>query len=42
MALPVVLTPGAATGIGARSGEHFAVAESDDELAEPRSVCCRA
>ena len=34
MALPVVLTPGAATGIGARSGEHFAVAESDDELAE--------
>ncbi len=33
MALPVVLTPGAATGIGARDGEHFVVAESDEELA---------
>ena len=34
MALPVVLTPGAATGIGASDGEHFSVAESDEQLAE--------
>ena len=33
MALPVVLTPAAATGIDAEPGRHFAVAESDDELA---------
>lgn len=33
MALPVVLTPGAATGIGARDSYHFAVAESDGDLA---------
>ena len=34
MALPVVLTPGAATGIGARDGEHLRIAESDAALAE--------
>ena len=34
MALPVVLTPGAATGIGARDGQHLAIAESDAELAQ--------
>ncbi len=33
MALPVVLTPGAATGIAALDGEHFSVATSDEELA---------
>jgi sugar transferase (PEP-CTERM/EpsH1 system associated) len=33
MALPVVLTSGAATGIGARNGEHFTIADSDDALA---------
>ena len=33
MALPVVLSPGAATGIGARDGEHFTIAESDEQLA---------
>lgn len=32
MALPVVLTPGAATGIGARNLDHFVIAEADDEL----------
>ncbi len=32
MALPVVLTPGAATGIGARDGEQLAIAASDEEL----------
>lgn len=34
MGLPVVLSPGAATGIGARDGEHFAIADSDADLAE--------
>jgi polysaccharide biosynthesis protein PslH len=34
MALPVVLTPGAATGIGATDGQHFAVADSDQALAD--------
>ena len=34
MALPVVLTPGAATGIGAANGQQFAVAETDEALAE--------
>ncbi|EIZ80387.1 glycosyl transferase, group 1 [Novosphingobium sp. Rr 2-17] len=34
MALPVVLTPGAATGIPACDGRDFAVAESDDALAQ--------
>ena len=34
MARPVLLTPGAATGIAARDGEHFAVAESDADLVE--------
>ena len=34
MARPVLLTPGAATGIAARDGEHFAVAETDAELVE--------
>jgi polysaccharide biosynthesis protein PslH len=34
MALPVVLTPAAACGIGASEGQHFAVAESDAELAD--------
>jgi sugar transferase (PEP-CTERM/EpsH1 system associated) len=33
MARPVVLTPGAATGIGADDGVHFAVEESDAALA---------
>jgi sugar transferase (PEP-CTERM/EpsH1 system associated) len=32
MALPVVLTPGAATGIGASDGEHLAITESDAAL----------
>ena len=34
MNLPVVLTSAAATGIGARDGQHLAVADSDDELVE--------
>lgn len=34
MELPVVLSPGAATGIEARDGEHFVVAESDCDLAD--------
>lgn len=34
MALPVVLSAEAATGIPARHGEHFAVADSDAALAE--------
>ncbi len=34
MALPVVLTGGAATGIGAKHGEHFMVAEDDAALAD--------
>lgn len=34
MALPVVLSGEAATGIAARNGEHFAVAESDEALAQ--------
>jgi len=34
MALPVVLSPAAATGIDARDGQHFVVAESDQELAD--------
>ncbi len=34
MALPVVLTSGAATGIGAEPGRHYAVAESDRALAD--------
>ncbi|MGE3690751.1 MAG: TIGR03087 family PEP-CTERM/XrtA system glycosyltransferase [Novosphingobium sp.] len=33
MALPIVLSPGAATGIGAQHGKHFAVADSDEDLA---------
>jgi sugar transferase (PEP-CTERM/EpsH1 system associated) len=33
MELPVALSPGAATGIAARDGVHFAVGESDAELA---------
>lgn len=33
MALPVVLTPPAATGIGARDAKHFEVANSDEALA---------
>ncbi|MBS0255536.1 MAG: TIGR03087 family PEP-CTERM/XrtA system glycosyltransferase [Proteobacteria bacterium] len=33
MELPVVASPGAATGIAARAGEHLAVAESDAALA---------
>jgi sugar transferase (PEP-CTERM/EpsH1 system associated) len=31
MARPVVLTPGAATGIGAEDGNHFAIAQADPE-----------
>ncbi len=34
MELPVVLTPGAATGIGANDGEHLLVAASDAELVQ--------
>jgi glycosyltransferase involved in cell wall biosynthesis len=34
MALPVVLTPGAANGIDALSGEHFAVQDDDRALAD--------
>lgn len=34
MAMPVVLTPGAATGIGGIDARHYAVAESDIALAE--------
>jgi sugar transferase (PEP-CTERM/EpsH1 system associated) len=34
MGLPVVLTPGAATGIPARDDEHFLIGESDVELAQ--------
>jgi sugar transferase (PEP-CTERM/EpsH1 system associated) len=34
MALPVVLTPGAATGIGASDGQHFSIADSDEALAQ--------
>ena len=34
MACPVVLTPEAATGIGASPGKHYAVAGSDTELIE--------
>ena len=33
MALPTVLTPGAATGIGAVDGRQLAIASSDEELA---------
>ncbi|MCB2080913.1 MAG: glycosyltransferase, partial [Novosphingobium sp.] len=33
MALPVVLTSGAASGIAAKDGRHFRIADSDDELA---------
>jgi sugar transferase (PEP-CTERM/EpsH1 system associated) len=34
MALPVVLTGAAASGIDATAGEHFAVADSDEDIAE--------
>ncbi len=34
MSLPVVLSPGAATGIPARDGEHFMIGASDRELAD--------
>jgi sugar transferase (PEP-CTERM/EpsH1 system associated) len=34
MVLPVVLTPGAATGIGGLHGQQLAIASSDEELAE--------
>ncbi len=34
MALPVVLTPGAANGIDALSGQHFAVQDDDRALAD--------
>ena len=34
MSLPVVLSSGAATGIGARHGEHFIVADEDAALAD--------
>lgn len=33
MSLPVVLSPGAATGIGATNGKQLAISESDEELA---------
>jgi len=33
MMLPVVLTPGAAEGIDATDGEHFAIADTDEDLA---------
>jgi len=32
MGLPLVLTSGAATGLGARDGQHFMVADTDEEL----------
>jgi polysaccharide biosynthesis protein PslH len=34
MALPVVLTPGAANGIGASDGDHLSIADSDEALVE--------
>lgn len=34
MALPVVLSPGAATGIAAQDGEHFLIGGTDRELAD--------
>ena len=34
MALPVVLSREAATGIAARDGEHFAIADDDAKLAQ--------
>jgi glycosyltransferase involved in cell wall biosynthesis len=34
MALPVVLSPEAATGIAARDGQHFAIGETDTALAQ--------
>lgn len=34
MALPVVLTTSAASGIEAKAGEHFAVADSDEDIAK--------
>jgi polysaccharide biosynthesis protein PslH len=33
MELPVVMTPGAATGIGGHESEHFRIAQSDEALA---------
>lgn len=38
MARPVLLTPSAATGIGAKDGEHFAVADAPATLAEQALV----
>lgn len=37
MALPVVLTPGAATGIDAVDGHHFSIANCDDAIVE--AIC---
>ena len=34
MGLPVVMTPGAATGIGGQQGQHFSIAQSDEALAQ--------
>ncbi len=34
MALPVVLSPGAATGISGHDGTHFAIGPSDEQLAD--------
>jgi len=34
MRLPVVLSPGAATGIPAADGEHFLIGESDEDLVQ--------
>ena len=34
MSLPVVLSPGAATGIEAVDGQHFIIADSDADLAQ--------
>ena len=34
MAMPMVLTPGAATGIGGKDGQHYCIATSDEALAE--------
>lgn len=40
MSLPVVLTSAAATGIDAIDGQHFAIADSDEELAA--AICALA
>ena len=41
MGLPVVLSPGAATGIAARDGRDFAIAESDADLVQALTALAR-